>query len=93
MTDSDPENTPLRLLVKSYSNGLLNRDQYLEVRSQILKRLSSQGKVSHEELINFMKIHQDTEKLSVNNSYSRSDWFIIILGLLAAVALAFILFG
>ncbi len=93
--DQEPENTtsPLRLLVKNYSNGLLTRAQYLEVRSQILKKLASQGSVTHEELSNFMKIHQDTGEVTTNNSYSSSDWIIIILGLLASIALAFILYG
>lgn len=91
----DPENTtsPLRLLVKSYSSDLLTRDQYLEVRSQLLKKLALQGSVTHEDLSNFMKIYQDTGEVSANKSYSSSDWIIIILGLLAAIALAFILYG
>jgi hypothetical protein len=85
--------SPLRLLVKSYSNGLLTRDQYLKVRSQLLKKLATQGNVSDEDLNNFMQIYQENEKVTANRSYSPSDWIIIILGLLAAIVLAFILYG
>jgi hypothetical protein len=91
---SEPEeSSPLRLLVKSYSSGLLNRSQYLEIRGQLLKKLSLQGTVSHEDLMNFMKIHQDTGELTSNKSYTPSDWVIIILGLIAALSLAFILYA
>jgi hypothetical protein len=93
MDNSENKMSSLRLLVKSYSSDLLTRDQYLEVRSQLLKKLALQGSVSHEELSNFMKIYQDTGEVSVNKSYSSSDWIIIILGLLAAIVLAFILYG
>jgi succinate dehydrogenase/fumarate reductase cytochrome b subunit len=85
--------SPLRLLVKNYSNGLLARSQYLEIRSQVLKKIALQGNITHEEVNNFMKIFQDTGEVSVNKKYSSSDWVIIILGLLAAIALAFILYG
>jgi hypothetical protein len=94
MTDSENEDSsPLRLLVKSYSNGLLNREQYLQVRSQLLKKLSTRGKATHGDLSNFLKIHQDTESLSSNRSYTASDWIIIVLGLLAAITLAYILYA
>jgi hypothetical protein len=89
----DNTTSPLRLLVKSYSNGLLTRAQYLEVRSQVLKKIALQGNVTHEELRNFMQIHQDTGELSTNKSYSSSDWIIIILGLIAAIVLTFMLYG
>ncbi len=92
MDNAENKMSSLRLLVKSYSSDLLTRDQYLEVRSQLLKKLALQGSVSDEELSNFMKIYQDTGKVSANKSYSSSDWIIIILGLLAAIALAFILY-
>jgi len=83
-------NTPLRLLVKSYANGLLDRQQYLEIRLQVLKKLASSGKISHDDLQNFMQIYQDTGNPKILNSYSVSDWLIIILGMFAASALAYI---
>jgi hypothetical protein len=93
MDEYEKGTSPLRLLVKSYSSGLFSRPQYLEVRSQLLKKLALQGDVTHEDLSNFMKIYQDTGELAAKKSYSHSDWIIIILGLLAAIALAFILYG
>lgn len=85
--------SPLRLLVKSYANGLLNRDQYLDVRQQLLKKLSTQGSITHEDLKNLLSIYQDTDKLSTLNNYTVSDWIIIILGLLAALTLGVILYN
>ena len=83
----------LRLLVKSYENGLLDRQQYLKVRLQVLKKLSSNGKITQEDLKNFLDIYQDTaEQQNIFQSYSASDWIIIILGLLAAATLGIFLY-
>ena len=38
--------TPLRQLVKNYANGLLDRDHYLEIRKQLLIKLSSETAIS-----------------------------------------------
>lgn len=84
--------TPLRLLVKTYANGLVDRKQYLEIRHQLLKKLSSHGSIAHEDLQNFLSLHMDTEEPSVTKNYSASDWVIIILGLLAAVVLGLVLY-
>ncbi len=87
-------NSPLRLLVKSYASGLLNRRQYLEIRQQLLKKLSIQGSISQDDLKNFLKIHTDTDEASLSaNGYSPSDWIIILLGLFAAAALGVILYS
>jgi len=86
-------NTPLRLLVKSYANGLLDRQQYLDIRQQILKKLSTKGNISNDDLQNFLKIYQDTSDNKTSSRYSPTDWLIIALGLAAASALGFILFG
>lgn len=94
MDNQNNENSsPLRLLVKSYDSDLLTREQYLQVRTELLKKLARKGQLTHEDLSNFMKIHRDSTEVSTNKSYSSSDWVIIILGLMAAVALAFILYG
>ena len=87
------DNTALRLLVKSYANGLLERQQYLKIRQQLLNKLSSEGEINQEDLQNFMKLHHESENRSAMTSYSASDWLIIALGLLAAATLALILFG
>ena len=87
-------NTPLRLLVKSYANGLLDRKQYLEIRQQLLKKLSTQGKLTQDDLQNFLNIYMETgEQPSSTKKYSASDWVIIILGLCAAGALGVILYS
>jgi hypothetical protein len=88
-----PTDTALRLLVKSYTSGLIDRQQYLEVRHQLLKKLSSQGQVSQEDLKNFYELYQNTDTARPVKQYSISEWIIIILGLLAAAALGFILYS
>lgn len=90
---SENQDTPLRLLVKSYSNGLLNRDQYLKVRTELLRKLALQGSIGTDDLENFLKIYRDTDQPETGSSYSLSDWLIIILGIFAAGALAIILYG
>lgn len=87
------EDTALRLLVKSYASELLNRDQYLKIRKQLLNKLSKEGHIDQVDLQNFMKIYQESEANTGANKYSASDWVIIGLGLIAAVTLALILFG
>ncbi len=87
------KDTPLRLLVKTYTNGLLNRDQYLQVRQQLLRKLSNEGDISHDDLRNFLETYQDSEKTTIWNNYSTSDWVIIILGLIAAATLAVFLYN
>ncbi len=88
-----PADSPLRLLAKSYSSGLLDRQQYLQVRLQLLKKLSSSGSVSSEDLRNFLKIHHNTEPHGTLGDYSIIDWVIIVLGLVAAAVLGIILYS
>ena len=55
------DESPLRLLVKSYTSGLIDREQYLEVRQQLLKKLSIHGQITQEDVKNFHNIYQNTE--------------------------------
>ena len=88
-----PNDTPLRLLVKSYANGLLERDQYLDIRKKLLKKLSSEGHINHKAFQSLMKSYQDQGQISTLSSYSVSDWIIIVLGLMAAVTLGLFLYN
>jgi endo-1,4-beta-mannosidase len=87
------EDSPLRLLVKSYTNGIIERDQYLKIRAEVLKKLSIQGEVSHEEVKNFIHIQQDSGELEHKKQYSPSDWIIIALGLIAALIMGLFLYS
>jgi len=87
------DESPLRLLVKSYTSGLIDREQYLEVRQQLLKKLSIHGQITQEDVKNFHNIYQNTETSNTLSQYSFSDWIIIVLGLLAAAALGIILYS
>ena len=87
------EESPLRILVKSYTNGLLNREQYLEVRHQLLRILSHRGDITKQDLQKLLKQYEENEPVNWLSSYSASDWIIVALGLLAAAALAYILYS
>ncbi len=86
-------NSPLRMLAKIYANDLVTREQYVEIRAQLLKRLESKGKISENDLRNFTALTGGDETSSVRRSYTSSDWLIIGLGLAASAVLAFVLYG
>ena len=87
------KDSPIRLLFKSYANGILNRQQYLEIRKELLFKLEHQGKVEHEDLANFLKLYQEKTEQPDLKKYSHSDWAIIVLGILAASALGYMLYN
>ena len=85
--------SPLRLLAKTYANDLITREQYIEIRAQLLKRLESSGKITDSDLKNFTALTRGPEPESARRSYTSSDWVIIGLGLAASAVLAFVLYG
>ncbi len=84
--------SPLRLLAKTYANDLISREQYVEIRAQLLKRLENGGKVDESDLKNFTAL-QGSDTPKVQKSYTSSDWIIIALGLAASIALGYVLYG
>jgi len=89
----DSYGTPLRLLAKTYANELITREQYVEIRAHLLKRLEIKGTITDADLKNFTTLTQDPEPAPEARSYTSSDWLIIGLGLVAAIILAFVLYG
>ncbi len=87
------ESSPLRLLAKTYANDLISREQYIEIRAQLLKRLQSKGIIDESDLNNFTAIAQGSEIPETRKSYTSSDWIIIGLGLAASAVLAWVLYG
>jgi hypothetical protein len=85
--------SPLRLLAKTYANDLISREQYIEIRAQLLKRLERKGKIDDSDLKNYTAITQGADAPKVQKTYTSSDWIIIALGLAASAALAFVLYG
>ena len=85
--------SPLRLLAKTYANELITREQYIEIRAHLLKRLERKGKITADDLKNFTALIQGPEPAPTARSYTSSDWLIIGLGLVAAAVLAFVLYG
>ena len=88
-----PPVSPLRLLAKTYANDLISRDQYIEIRSLLLKKLQSKGRIDESDLQNFTAITQGGESPRAQKSYTLSDWIIIALGLVASAVLAYVLYG
>ena len=85
--------SPLRILAKTYANDLITREQYIEIRAQLLKRLESSGKISNDDLKNFATLTGGDDSVGETRSYTASDWLIIVLGLAAAAVLALVLYG
>jgi hypothetical protein len=87
------QTSPFRLLAKTYGSELITREQYIEVRAQLLKKLQSQGSIDESDLQNFAMITQNKDNPKTEKSYTSSDWFIIGLGLAASLVLAMMLYG
>jgi len=85
--------SPLRILAKTYANDLITRDQYIEIRANLLKRLESCGKISDTDLKNFTSLIEGEPPSAQKRRYSSSDWLIIGLGLAASAVLAWVLYG
>ncbi len=87
------QSSPLRLLARTYANDLISREQYIEIRAQLLKRLEIKGSIDESDLKNFTAITQDADSAETHKSYTPSDWIIIALGLAASAVLAYVLYG
>ena len=88
MSDSD---SPFRLLVKTYASHMLTRDQYVNIRKQLLKKLQCNGEVTKEDLNNFTSISFGNAPIEKGKSYSLSDWIIIVLGIVAVLVLVMVI--
>ena len=86
-------NSPLRLLAKTYANELITREQYIESRAYLLKRLQTKGSIDASDLENVTSITNGEEVSAQPRSYTPSDWLIIGLGLTACAVLAYVLYG
>jgi hypothetical protein len=89
----NPHGSPLRLLAKTYANELVTREQYIEIRAHLLKRLESKGKITNADLKNFTTLTHGSDPDPQIRSYSAFDWLIIALGVIASAVLAFVLYG
>ena len=85
--------SPFKLLAKTYASEIITREQYIEIRAQLLKKLQAQGYVDEADLQNFAAITQNADQPKTERSYTSSDWLIIGLGLIASIVLAAILYN
>jgi len=85
--------SPLRLLAKTYANDLISRQQYIEIRAHLLKRLESTGRITDADLKKFTALINGDESQDPQRSYTSSDWLLIGLGLAASAILAYVLYG
>jgi len=82
-----------RHLAISYANALITRQQYVMIRSLLLKKLQSRGTIEDEDLENFSKLADSTDQPKTESSYTSSDWIIIVLGIAASAVLGFVLYS
>ena len=86
-------NSPLRMLAKTHANALISREQYIEIRARMLKKLESKGRIDESDLTNFTALVQKTGGGKSQKPYSPSDWIIIGLGIAASAVLAYVLYA
>ena len=89
----DNRGSPLRLLAKTYASSVISREQYVEIRAQLLKRLENRGTIDEADLKSLSQVTRDTEQPRTRHSYTFSDWLIVGLGLAASAVLAMVLYG
>jgi len=82
-----------RHLAISYTNALITRQQYVMIRSLLLKKLQSRGTINDDDLENFTKLAETTDLPRIEKSYTSSDWIIIALGIAASAVLGFVLYS
>ncbi|MCP4491344.1 MAG: hypothetical protein GY820_29125 [Gammaproteobacteria bacterium] len=85
--------SPFRLLTRTYTSQILTREEYVQIRAQLLKKLQAVGTVSEEDLKNITNTTDSSAPQKKEKSYSLTDWIIIALGLAAAVILGFVLYS
>ncbi len=88
----DPD-SPFRYLPKTYSDELISREHYVSVRAQLLKRLQSKGIVGEDDLQDFIRLAKGEDQPKPQNTYTSSDWIIIVLGIVASIVLGYVLYG
>lgn len=88
------DQSPFRILAREHAADMLSRDDYIKIRSQMLVTLENKGKVNHQDMDNFLRLHHNNDDMSdsAKQGYSGSDWLIIALGMVAAIVLAYILY-
>lgn len=84
--------SPLRLLAKSYSNNLISRESYLEVREQLLEKLQRTGKLDDADLQTVNTSIDKDRSPRCRKTYTKMDRIVIGLGLAASAILAYILY-
>lgn len=84
--------SPLRLLVKSYADHSITREEYVHIRTLLLDKLESSGHIKENDLENYLNLKNVKTKNEASVNYGYTDIVIFILGILAAATLAYILF-
>ena len=87
------QNSPLRMLAKTHANALITREQYIQIRARLLKKLDTRGRIDESDLTNFTKLADGSDSARTKRTYTPSDWIIIGLGLAASAVLAYVLYA
>ena len=89
----DRQGSPLRMLAKTHANALITREQYIQVRARLLKKLETKGRIDESDLTSFTRLADESGEPKPQRSYTSSDWIIIGLGLAASAVLAYVLYA
>ncbi len=89
------DNTPLRTLVKTFAGGIIDRNEYLDIRSRLLQKLEREGRITDSDLKRLMdaETSRDDDVPVATSKYTATDWILILLGLGAAIGLGIILYN
>ena len=87
------QSSPLRMLAKTHANALITREQYIQIRARMLKKLDTRGSIDESDLTNFSKLAEASDGGRAKRTYTASDWIIIGLGLAASAVLAYVLYA
>ena len=55
------QNSPLRMLAKTHANALITREQYIQIRARLLKKLDSRGRIDESDLTNFTRLADESD--------------------------------
>jgi len=92
------QDSPIRLLTKTYASNLITREHYQEIMAKLLRKLEHSGSIELKDFYDQVKnsnaflTDDDEPGPETRNAYTASDWIIFLLGLIASIVLAYILY-
>ncbi len=91
------QDSPIRLLAKTYASDLITQQHYHQVLAQLLNKLEHSGHIElkdfYDQVKNSSAFKSDYQpEPETRNGYTATDWLIFLLGLTASAVLGYILY-